>query len=109
MKEKKTSLRFAGRQHARGGIISTVMAGIAWVIFIALCVYSSSTGGNAAVVAGGIGIVDAVLALAGMVVSYQGFKEREVFYLLPTVGMILNGILFVLYFSLYFMGFATIG
>ena len=106
MKEKKTSLHFTGRRHARGGIISTVIAGIAWIVFIALCVYSSSTGGNAASVAGILGIMDAVFVLAGMITAFKGFQERDVYYVLPTAGMVLNGILFVIYFSLYFMGVA---
>lgn len=108
MKEKKTSLRFTGRRHARGGIISTVIAGIAWIVFLALCVYSSSTGGNAASVAGILGMADAVFALAGIIVAWRGFQERDVYYVLPTVGMVLNGILFVIFFSLYFMGVAMV-
>lgn len=106
MREKKTSLRFTGRKHARRGIISTVIAGIAWVLFIALCVYSSSTGGNAAPVIGILGMLDAFFSLSGMWIAFKGFQERDVYYLLPAVGMVLNGILFVIYFSLYFMGVA---
>jgi len=108
MKERKNRLHFSGRKHARGGIISTVMAGIAWIVFIALCVYSSATEGNAAVVAGMLGIVDAMFVLAGMVIAFRGFQERDVYYVLPAVGMVLNGILFVIYFSLYFMGVAIV-
>ena len=108
MKEQKRTLRFSGRKHARGGIISTVMAGIGWIIFAALCVYSSSTGGNAAAVAGILGILDAVLALTGMVVAFKGFSERDVYYVMPAVGITLNGGLFVLYFILYLMGTAIV-
>lgn len=108
MKEKKKSLRFSGRRHARGGVISTVMAGIGWLIFAALCAYSSATGGNAAAVAGILGILDAVFALAGMVVAFRGFYERDVYYVMPAVGMVLNGGLFVLYFVLYLMGTAIV-
>ena len=108
MKEKKTSLHFAGRRHSRSGVISTVIGGIAWCIFIALCVCSSTTGGNAELFIGGIGIVDAVFALVGMINSIRGFQEREVYYVLPTIGIILNGMLFVIYFSLYFMGVAIV-
>ena len=108
MKEKRRTLRFSGRKHARGGIISTVMAGIGWIIFAALCVYSSSTGGNAAAVAGILGILDAILALAGMIVAFKGFYERAVYYGMPAVGITLNGGLFVLYFILYLMGTAIV-
>ena len=106
MKEKKPSLHFTGRRHARGGIISLVIAVIAWIVFVALCVYSSSTGGNAAYVTGILGIADALFVLLGMLAAFKGFQERDVYYVLPIVGMVLNGILFVIYFSLYFMGVA---
>jgi hypothetical protein len=108
MKEKKKSLRFSGRSHARGGIISTVMAGIGWIIFAALCVYSSATGGNAAAVAGILGILDGIFALAGMIVAFRGFHERDVYYVMPAIGMTLNGGLFVLFFVLYLMGTAIV-
>ncbi|MBP3570075.1 MAG: hypothetical protein J6K04_13045 [Lachnospiraceae bacterium] len=104
--EKKSSLRFTGRRHSRKGVISTVIAGIAWGIFIALCVCSAIARGLAEVVVGAIGMVDAVFALSGMIIAIKGFQEREVYYVLPTVGVVLNGILFVIYFSLYFMGVA---
>ena len=106
MKENKRKLHFSGRKHARGVVISTVMAGIGWIIFAALCVYSSSTGGNAAAVAGILGMIDAVFALAGMVIAFRGFYERDVYYIMPAVGMVLNGGLFVFYFVLYLMGIA---
>ena len=108
MKEKKKSLRFSGRRHARGGVISTVIAGIGWLIFAALCVYSSATGGNAAAVAGIIGILDAVFALTGMVIAFRGFYERDVYYIMPAVGVVINGVLFVLFFVLYLMGTAIV-
>ena len=105
---KKTALHFAGRKHSGKGITSTVIAGIAWLIFLALCVSSSATGGNAPVLVGVLGILDAFFVLAGMIVAFLGFQERDVYYLLPAVGMVLNGILFVIYFSLYFMGVAIV-
>lgn len=106
MKERRSSLRFTGKRHARGGVISMVIAGIAWAVFAALCVYSSSTGGNAATVAGILGITDAIFSLAGMVLAFRGFQERDVYYILPALGMVINGVLFVVYFSLYIMGVA---
>lgn len=108
MKGKKSSLHFTGRRHPRGGIISTVMAGIGWLLFAALCVYSSATEGNAAVVVGILGILDAFFVLAGTIIAFRGFYERDVYYVLPAVGMACNGILFIIYFSLYFMGVAIV-
>lgn len=104
--EKKSSLRFSGRKHSGKGVISTVIAGIGWSIFIALCVCSAMAKGAAESVVGAIGIADALFVLVGMILGFKGFQEREVYYVMPTVGVVLNGILFVIYFSLYFMGVA---
>lgn len=106
MKERKKTLHFTGRRHAARGIIATVVAVVAWLIFAALCVYSAKTGGNAATVVGIIGILDAFLSLGGGIIAYYGFHESDVYYLMPGIGIVLNGILFVIYFSLYFMGMA---
>lgn len=104
--EKKSSLRFAGRRHSRKGVISTVIAGIGWCIFIALCICSAVAAGAAEPVVGIIGIADALFVLAGMILGFKGFQEREVYYVLPTIGVVCNGMLFVIYFSLYFLGVA---
>ena len=108
MKEKKRSLRFSDRRHAKSGVVSMVMAGIGWIVFIVLCVYSSSTGGNAEESAGILGIFGAILAAAGVVNAYHGFHEKEVSYAMPMIGIVLNGSLFVIYFILYLMGVAVI-
>ena len=108
MKEKKRTLRFSERKHSRGGIISMIMAIIGWIILVVLCVYSSSTGGNAEESAGILGIFDTILALAGIMNAYHGFHEREVSYTMPMIGIVLNGSLFVIYFILYLMGIAII-
>lgn len=108
MAEKKSSLHFSGRRHSRNGMMATVIGGIAWCIFIALCVYSSVTGGNAEAVAGVIGLLDMVFVLVGVFLAIKGFRERDVYYVLPMVGTALNSILFIVYFSLYFMGMAVI-
>lgn len=105
---KKTALHFAGRRHSTKGVTSTIIGGIAWLIFLALCVSSSSTGGNAPLLVGIAGILDALFVLLGMIIAWSGFQERDVYYVFPIVGMLANGILFVVYFSLYFMGIALI-
>lgn len=106
MAEKRSSLRFSGRRHSRNGMIATVIGGIAWMIFIALCVYSTAVGGNAESIAGILGLLDALFAVIGIFLSVKGFRERDVYFVLPMVGTALNSILFIVYFSLYFMGMA---
>ena len=107
MKEKKRRLHFSGRTHSKKGIASTVMAGIAWILFIALCVNSAGAGGNASLTVGVLGILDVFFCIAGMVTAFKGFRERDVFYVFPGIGMGCNGVLAVIYIILYFMGMAV--
>ena len=103
---KKGSLRFRKKQHSKIGIVSTIISIVAWGVFIALSVYSTITEGNVEKIMGIVGILDAVLAFFGAVLSIKGLQEREVSYIFSIIGIIFNGILFVIYFSLYFMGIA---
>jgi hypothetical protein len=43
-----------------------------------------------------------------MIVAFRGFHERDVYYVMPAIGMTLNGGLFVLFFVLYLMGTAIV-
>jgi len=106
MKEKKNTLHFSGRTHSKKGIASTVIGGIAWVIFLALCVKSTGAGGNADIKVGILGFVDVGFCIAGIVTAWKGFQERDIFFLFPGLGMALNGLLTILYLILYFMGMA---
>ena len=104
MKEKKTSLRFRTKEYSKVGMISVVIGVIAWVIFIALSIYSAMTNGTAEKIVGVIGIIDAIVVMFGARLAFKGLQEREESYALAITGVILNGLLFVIYFSLYFMG-----
>ena len=106
IKREKTSLRFSGKRMSGLGIGATVMGAIGWLVFAALSVYSASVDGNAEPFVGGIGLLDAVLSAVGIVVAYRALQERDIYYVVPIIGMALNAILFIVYFSLYFMGIA---
>ena len=108
VKEKKSSLRFSGKAHSKKGILSAFIAGVSWIVFLVLCVYSTIQEGQAELVVGAVGMLDAGLALLGAFLAMKGLQEREVYYIFPTVGILLNGVLFVIYFSLYFMGVAIV-
>ena len=106
-KKEKSSLHFTGKRVSGLGIGATVMGAIGWIVFAALSIYSASLDGQAENFVGIIGMLDAVLSIAGVIVSYRALQDRDIYYVMPMIGMALNGILFVLYFSLYFMGIAV--
>lgn len=104
MRREKNSLHFQGRKTSVPGMVSCAIGSVAWIIFIALAVYSSAHQGNAEAFIGTIGILNAVLALTGTVFAVRGFREHDVFYGQPVAGMTLNAVLFLIYFILYLIG-----
>ena len=102
IKREKKSLRFTDKRVSGLGIGATVMGTIGWIVFAAISIYSASMDGKAELFIGGIGLLDAVLSMVGMIVSYRALQERDIYYVMPIIGMALNGILFVVYFSLDF-------
>lgn len=106
MKREKNSLHFTDKRVSGLGVGATVMGAIGWIVFAALSIYSASMDGKAELFVGAIGLLDAVLSVVGVIVSYRALQKRDIYYVMPIIGMALNGILFIVYFSLYFMGVA---
>ncbi len=106
MKKEKNALHFQGRTASKPGIVSIVAGVLAWLVFIALAVYSASLSGAAESIVGVIGMFDMLFALVGVSFAAHGFKERDVFYGLPIAGLSLNAVLFLVYFVLYLTGMA---
>lgn len=106
MKKEKNALHFQGRAASKQGMVSIVIGVLAWIVFVALAVYSASLSGAAESIVGVIGIFDMLFALVGILYAANGFKERDVFYGLPIAGLSLNAVLFLIYFVLYLTGMA---
>lgn len=106
MKKEKNALHFQGRTISKPGIISIAVGVLAWIVFIALAMYSASFSGAAESIVGTIGMLDMLFVLVGIYFAAHAFKERDVFYGLPIAGLGLNAVLFLIYFVLYLTGMA---
>lgn len=105
LRRNKDMIRFSGRKHTRLGIISAAI-GIGTVIgLITISVISGISGGNGGLVLGIIGICLFSLAIFGFVLSYKAFKQKDIFYLFPVIGALLNGFMTVLLLIIYILGF----
>lgn len=109
IKRNKDMIRFAGRRHTRLGVISAVI-GIAVVLgFFIISVLSGVAHGNGGQILGVVGLILFALAVFGFVLSYKAFKQKDIFYRFPLIGIVLNGIMTTLFFILYVLGTFTIG
>lgn len=103
-KKKKASIKFVGRKHSIYGLISTVIGSVSAVTLGILFYITTSSEGNTSVWLGLVGLLLLVITLAGLVTGVSGFKQKDIFYTLPVIGVIVNGLLFLGMVILYFLG-----
>ncbi|HHX13087.1 MAG TPA: hypothetical protein GX731_09705 [Clostridiales bacterium] len=72
--------------------------------FITISIISSTDKGEGSLIIGIIGVLILPIAILGFVISYKAFKEKDIFYSLPIIGNLLNGIMIVVLLILYILG-----
>jgi len=103
-KKKREMIHFSGRRHTRLGIISTIIGVMVVLGFITISIISSTDKGEGSLIIGIIGVLILPIAILGFVISYKAFKEKDIFYSLPIIGNLLNGIMIVVLLILYILG-----
>ncbi len=96
-KEKKTSVN---------GVISIIVGIVAVIVFIAATVISTNNLGNAGMLIGFLGVTSALLCISGIVLSVSGINEKDISFVTPVIGFLVNGVLFLLLLCLFFYGLA---
>lgn len=104
MFRKKDSFQFKGRKHSRGGNFSVFTGCIVLILFLAAAGISAGQKGNGALWLGAVGILCFFLSVAGFILGYTGFKEKDIYYTAPVAGVVLNGFWMIVYLSLYVIG-----
>ena len=104
VKEKRKNMKFSGRKQSKNGVVALFLAIFSIVGFIALCVWSVYLEGMAPILIGSIALTLAFFSFMAFVFAIQGLKEKEVYYGIPVVGVLLSGIQFVLFFCVYMIG-----
>lgn len=101
---KKGNFKFSDKKHSVRGILSSVAGLAALIIFIAVLYISGKNKGNGGVVIGIAGTGALLLTIIGLVLGIKGFREKEIIFTFPIIGVVLNGLLFVTYLTVYLMG-----
>ncbi len=95
---------FKRKMPSKKGIVSCIFALLAVALFIIASTMSANMEGKAAEPVGSLGISSAMLCIIGLVYAHEGVKEREVGYLFPVIGVVLNGLMLVYLLWLYVYG-----
>ncbi len=104
LKHKKDVFRFSGRSHSIKGMISVITGSVTLISFFVLSIISSLSKGNGGLLLGMFGILLFGISIAGFILGIKGCMEKEIYYTAPIAGMVLNGFLSILFFTLYMVG-----
>lgn len=107
MFRRRGTIRFQGRNHSKRGVFSLLIGILVIAAFIAVSVISGMNQGNGASILGAIGIIAFAISIVGFLLGIKSFKEKDIFYVAPVIGVGSNGIMIIVLFSLYIIGLAS--
>lgn len=102
--KRRNNFKFSDKNHPKLGIISVALGVISLAILILSSYVSSKSHGNGTIYLGLAGIFALIVSIIGMVLAIKSVEEKEIFYRIPILGIILNGCLIIGYVILYFIG-----
>jgi len=104
IKRKRDAFKFSGRKHSVKGMISSILGIITCISLLILSYISSLTAGKGSLLLGVIGMALFGISILGLVLGVKGCKEKEIYFTAPIIGLALNGISSIVYFTLYMVG-----
>ena len=96
-KKKRKSYKFSNKKHSKNGILSSVLALFAVIVLIAAIIISTIYKGNAGILTGTLAALGFLAAIVGFILSAASFREVDKLYRFSWIGIIANGILFILF------------
>lgn len=105
--KKREMIKFSGRKHTRLGVISALIGIVTVIGFIAICTIAGLSEREGGLIFGIAGLLLLVLSGLGFVLSYKALRQKDVFYRFPIIGVSLNGLMTILLFVTYIVGFVS--
>ena len=100
----KRSYKFTAKKHTKQGMASSALALLALILLVLGLVLSFRKAGKAGAAAGLVGFASMAASFAGFVFGVRGFHEEDVYYFFSQIGVVLNGILFILWVLIFVAG-----
>lgn len=107
MFKRRGIVKFQGRNHSKKGILSLLLGILTIAAFIVVSVLSGVHQGNGTLILGIVGIISFFLAVVGFWFGIKSFREKDIFYVAPFVGIGSNGIMIIVFFCLYIIGLVS--
>lgn len=103
-KQRQSSLKLTDKKHPPIAVGATFVGLCSGISFFAVCLVSSQSHGKAGLYIGVWGLFSMLLSAVGFVMAWISLKQDNIRTLFPTIASVINGLLLVFYFLLYFWG-----
>ncbi len=104
MSRKKRKI-YTDKKHALKGMIATVMAVMAFLLFAVIIFLSYKQRGQAKIWIGSMALFSILLSFVGFILGLMSFKGEDNYKLFSQLGSFLNVFVLVLWAMIYLIGF----
>ena len=104
MHKKKRKI-YTDKKHAVKGIVATVLAVAALIVFAVIIYISFKHGGEADMRVGSLALISILLGLVGLVLGLMSFRNENSYKLFAQIGSFLNVFVLLLWGLIYMIGF----
>lgn len=104
-KNKKKRKIYTDKKHAVKGIVATVMAVMALIVFAVVVYISFKNAGEAGVWIASMALISILLGIVGLILGLMSFKNENSYKLFAQIGSFLNVFVLLIWGLIYMIGF----
>jgi len=104
-KKDRKEVKFSDRVRPKKAIFSLMLAILSIGLMAAMIVLSALAAGKAPFYVGAGGMAALFFAILGFVLAVRCFRQKNIYYGMPVVGSVVNGVLLLAWLAVYAVGF----
>ncbi len=105
MHKKKKRKIYTDKKHAVKGIVATILAVAALLVFAAVVYISFKNGGEAEMWIGSMALISILFGVVGLILGLMSFKSENSYKLFAQIGSFLNVFVLLIWGLIYMIGF----
>lgn len=104
MHKKKRKI-YTDKKHAVKGIVATLLAVAALILFVVIIYISFRHGGEADMWIGSLALISILLGMVGLILGLMSFRNENSYKLFAQIGSFLNVFVLLIWGLIYMIGF----
>ena len=93
----RRSYKFTDKKHTKQGLLSVACGGTALILTAASLSLAYQRSGQAGSIVGLLGVFAMLASVVGFVLALRGFQEEDVYVISSQIGVVVDGLLFILW------------